>query len=181
MTAAATLVRTVRPEESEYYSYYRRYISLVPHGDVVHQLETQLAETRSLLAPLSAEQAAYRYAPDKWSVREVVGHISDTERVFTYRAMRFARNDATPLPGFDENAFVANASFDERSLESLVDELIAVRGATIAFFRGLSSDEWGRQGVANDKAMSVRALAWTIAGHELHHREILRTRYLGGS
>jgi len=181
MTTEAPSVRAARPDESEYFSYYHKYISLVPNGDVVSQLESQHGETRTLLAPLSAERAGYRYAPGKWSVREVIGHLSDSERVFAYRAMRFARNDATPLPGFDENSFAANANYDERSLESVVDELTAVRRATVAFFNGLASEAWLRRGLANDKEMSVRALAWTIAGHERHHRELIRTRYLGGS
>jgi uncharacterized damage-inducible protein DinB len=181
MTAAAPSTRTARPDSSEYFSYYERYIALVPNGDIVRQLESQHEATRALLAPLSPDQAGHRYASGKWTVREVVGHLADAERVFVYRAMRFARADSTPLPGFDENAFAANASYDQRTLESVLNEFTAVRRATIAFCDGLTGDEWTRRGVANDKEMSVRALAWTIAGHELHHREIVRTRYLGGS
>jgi uncharacterized damage-inducible protein DinB len=177
MTPATSEMRSTRPAPDEHAPYYGRYIERVPPGDVVAQLRSQIAGTLALLRPLSEEKAGYRYAPGKWSIRQVIGHLTDTERVFCYRAMWFARSDGTALPGFDENAFVANARFDSRSLASLVDELAAQRGATVAFFASLDADEWTRRGVANDKEMSVRALAWTIAGHELHHRELLRTRY----
>ena len=180
MPAETTSVRAVRPEASEYFAYYDRYIALVPNGDVVAQIDSQHAATRALLAPLSPDQAGHRYAEGKWSVREVVGHLADTERVFAYRALRFARGDATPLPGFDENAWAANASYDTRTLMSVLDEFTAVRKATVAFFESLTVEEFMRRGVANGKEMSVRALAWTIAGHERHHLEIIRTRYLGG-
>ncbi len=170
-----------RPAPEEYAPYFSRYIDLVPDGSVVETLRAQIAETRALLAGLSAGQAAYRYAPGKWSVKEVVGHLVDAERVFAYRALRFARNDATPLPGFDENAFAANAGFDARPLDDLLQELTAVRAATVALFAGLDEAALSREGTANDVRVSVRAVAWIIAGHELHHRAILRERYLTGS
>lgn len=171
-------VRSSRPDESEHAPYYSRYISLVPDGDVVSALSSQIAPTLALLRSLSEVKERYRYAPGKWSVREMVGHLSDAERVFGYRALRFARGDSTPLPGFDENAFVANAKFDALPLAQLCDELEAVRAASVALFDSLDAEEWMRRGTANDKVMSVRAAAWVAAGHELHHMELLRTRYL---
>lgn len=178
MNESVTQLRAIRPAPDEHAPFYARYIARVPDGDIVHHLEEQIVETLGLLESLPEEKAGHRYAPGKWSIREVVGHLCDAERVFAYRAMRFARADATPLPGFDEQAFVANAAFDTRSLHSLAEELETVRWATIAFFDALEAEAWPRRGVANDYPMTVRALAWTAAGHELHHREILRTRYL---
>ncbi len=171
-------VRSIRPAPDEHAPFYGGYIAKVADGDVVHQLEEQIVDTLGLLESLPEEKAGHRYAEGKWSIREVVGHLCDTERVFSYRAMRFARADATRLPGFDENHFVANGRFEGRSLQSLAEELETVRWATVAFFDALDDECWLRRGVANDKEMSVRALAWTAAGHELHHRQILLDRYL---
>jgi uncharacterized damage-inducible protein DinB len=178
MTATATNFRTTRPESGEYAPYYDRYIALVPDGDIVRHHESQIRDTATLVRGLPETLGGHRYAEGKWSIREVVGHLCDTERVFGYRAMRFARSDHTPLPGFDENAFVANSRFDARTLASLIDEFESVRRGTVAFFGGLDEDEWVRRGTANNNEMSVRALAWTVAGHELHHRGLLQTRYL---
>ena len=130
------------------------------------------------LRAIPESRAGHRYAPGKWSIREVVGHICDAERVFLYRALRFARNDSTPLPGFDENAFVSASRFDDRALAGLVAEFEAVRAATVPFFDALYPEEWTRHGTASGKGMSVRGLAWVIAGHELHHLDVLGTRYL---
>jgi uncharacterized damage-inducible protein DinB len=178
MTAAVETGRSTRPESSEHVPYYATYIARVPNGDIVRQLTTQIADTNALLGSLSESQAAHRYAEGKWSIREVVGHLCDTERVFTYRAMRFARSDSTPVPGFDENHYVAHGRFDSRTLSNLAGEFRAVRAATIAFFDGLTNDDWPLRGVANGNGITVRALAWIAAGHELHHVHILRTRYL---
>ncbi len=178
MTATASDPRATRPAPDEYVPYYGTYISKVPDGDVVGTLVTQRAATGALLRGIPDAKAGHRYAPDKWSIREVIGHMADCERIFAYRALRFARADETSLPGFDENAFVKHARLDDRPLASLIAELDAVRGATIALFDGLFPEEWSRVGNANGKAMSVRALAWTIAGHELHHLGILKERYL---
>lgn len=167
-----------RPNPTEYAEYFGRYILKVPDGDVVEILAQQIEDTVRLLAGVTDQQALVRYAPGKWSVKEVVGHIADTERVMSYRALRFARGDAAPLAGFDENAFVAHAGFDRRPLGDLVEELRAVRRATVALFRGLDPEAALRRGVANEKPVSVRALAYIIAGHERHHREILADRYL---
>jgi hypothetical protein len=170
--------RSDRPDLSEHLPYYEKYISLVPPGDVVATLERELETTLALLRSLTPAQAEIRYAPDKWSVKEVVGHLIDTERIFSYRAMRFARNDQTPVPGFDENAYVPAARFGERTLGDLATEFEHLRKANLFLFRGMDGDAWRRQGTANGAAVSVRALAHIIAGHEIHHREILRTRYL---
>jgi len=177
MTAAATDDRATRPAAEEYAPYYGTYVSRVGDGDIVRTLKAQIGPTAALLRAIPESRAGHRYAPGKWSIREVIGHLTDAERIFAYRALRFARSDDTALPGFDENAFVANARFDDRTLASLVDEFAAVRAATIAQFEGFFPEEWVRSGTASGKVMSVRALAWVIAGHELHHLGILKERY----
>jgi len=166
-----------RPEKNEYREYYGKYIAMVPDGDIIDILQSQNESTRRLLSGLSEAQAMHRYAPGKWSVKEVIGHLCDAERVFAYRAMRFARADQTPLPGFDEETYVPAGRFDERSLGSLVEEYGAVRGNTIALLRGLPDEASRRAGDANGAVMSVRALAYVIAGHEVHHISLLRERY----
>jgi hypothetical protein len=176
MTATAE-ARTSRPAPDEFAPYYGKYIEKVADGDVVEALKSQVGGTLGYLRSIPESRAGHRYAEGKWSIREVVGHLADAERIFAYRALRFARGDQTALPGFDENAFVANARFDDRTLASLVDEFAAVRAATIAQFDGFFPEEWVRCGSASGKVMSVRALAWVTAGHELHHLSILRERY----
>jgi len=168
-----------RPEPSEYVPYYETYISKVPpKGNLLTVLEDQRRETQQLLASLSDVKALHRYAPGKWSIKEVVGHLMDTERVFCYRALAFGRADANPLPGFDEKAWAPTGRFDARSLKDLAAELDVVRRATIALFSGLDADALARHGTANNNPITVRALAWIIAGHERHHVAILRERYL---
>ena len=168
-----------RPEPSEYVPYYETYISRVPpKGNLLTVLEDQRRETQQLLAGLSDAKALHRYAPGKWSIKEVVGHLMDTERVFCYRALAFGRADASPLPGFDEKAWAPAGRFDARSLKDLAAELDVVRRATIALFSGLDADALARRGTANNNPITVRALAWIIAGHERHHVAILRERYL---
>jgi hypothetical protein len=168
-----------QPDATEYLSYYGKYIQLVPEGHVLDTLERQIGDTIALLRTVDAERAGYRYAPGKWSVREVIGHLTDTERVFAYRALRFARNDQTPLPGFDENTFVANSNYDRRPLADVAEEMETVRTATVCLFRSLPSEALTRRGTANNAEMSVRAVAWILAGHELHHVGLLKERYLG--
>jgi hypothetical protein len=170
--------RATRPDAGEYNPYYGKYIQQVPDGDVVATLITQAPELSSLLRSVPEERAGHRYAPGKWSIREVVGHLADAERIFAYRALRFSRSDTTALPGFDENAFVANARFDERALESLVLEFETVRAGTVSLLDSLTADEWVRGGTASNAPVTVRALAWIIAGHERHHLSLLRDRYL---
>jgi hypothetical protein len=166
------------PEPSEFDPYFDRYISLVPDGDVVAHLVTQAGETVTLLSKLSEPDGGYRYAPGKWSVKEVVGHVIDTERVFAYRVMRFARNDPTPLAGFEQDPYVANGGFDGRALADLVAEFSSVRAATVHLLNGLDDEASLRRGMASNHAITVRALAYLIAGHERHHVNILRERYL---
>ncbi len=143
-------------------------------------LERQLAETVAVLDAVGEERAGFRYAPGKWSVREVVGHCVDTERVFAFRALAAARGEPAALPGYDENAYVAAADFERRTLNSLLGEWTATRRATLALFRNLGAEALARRVVANGVPVTARALAWITAGHELHHRRILRERYVGG-
>jgi uncharacterized damage-inducible protein DinB len=173
-----TTARASRPAEGEFLPYYERYISLVPAGDVLSTLASQMSETQDLLRGLPASSSTYRYAPGKWSVNEVIGHVIDSERIFAGRALRFARNDATPMPGFEQDDYVRNSKFDAVPLAELASELDTVRQATVFLFKHLEEPAWLRRGVANNAEVSVRALAYIIAGHELHHREILRARYL---
>ena len=173
-----TVATVSRPVEGEFLPYYERYISLVPDGDVPALLEEQMIDTQSMLRGLPPAVATYRYAPGKWSVNELIGHVIDSERIFAARALRFARNDPTPLPGFEQDDYVRNSNFDAYPIVELASEWESVRRATVFLFRHLEEPAWTRRGVANNAEVSVRALAYIIAGHELHHREILRTRYL---
>ena len=166
-----------RPQPDEVPSHYVGYIERVPESDPVAVLAAQIDVTAALLRGLSETDALKRYAPGKWSVKEVVGHLADTERIMAYRALRIARGDETPLPSFDENAYVPPAKFDARPLTDLVADLRTVRASTLALFRSLDGDAWRRRGTASGKPVSVRALGYMIPGHERHHVEILKTRY----
>ncbi|HEY1952115.1 MAG TPA: DinB family protein [Gemmatimonadaceae bacterium] len=177
-TASLATAGAVRPAKSEYLPYYERYIALVPDGDVVVTLAAQMSETQALLHGLPSSVATYRYAPDKWSVNQVIGHLIDSERNFAFRALRFARNDPAPIPGFEQDDYVRNAAFDAYPLGELAAELDAVRQSTLLMFRHIDDAAWTRRGIANNAEVSVRALAYIIAGHELHHRDILLARYL---
>lgn len=174
--------RTVgRPEPDEIPSPWIGYIQHVPEPDPVIVCAAQIEDTATLLRGLSDTDAMYRYGRGKWSIKEVVGHLCDIERIMSYRALRIARGDNTPLPGFDENAYVPAAKFDGRSLTDLVGELRTVRASTLALLRTFDADAWRRRGTANGKPVSVRALAYVIPGHERHHVDILKTRYgIGG-
>lgn len=165
------------PAEGEYAPFYAGYIALAAKGDLLTRLDAQIQEVSGLLRCLSEEEALARYAPGKWSVKEVAGHLADTERIMAYRALRIARGDATPLAGFDENTFVANANFDARPLSSLVEEWETVRRSTLLLLRGLDGEAAARVGNANGVPITVRALGFIIAGHVAHHLDILRTRY----
>jgi len=162
-------------------SHFVGYIKRVPELDPVIVCASQIEDTAALLRGLSDADAMHRYARDKWSVKEIVGHLADIERIMAYRALRIARGDTTPLPGFDENAYVPVAKFDTRSLTDLVGELRTARAATLALLRTFDADAWRRRGTASDKPVSVRAIAYMIPGHERHHVEILRTRYRVGA
>jgi hypothetical protein len=166
-----------RPEPGEYASYYEKYVALIPAGDIVSTLEAQRLQMTQLFAARSERDGNFRYAPDKWTVKEVLGHINDTERIFAYRALRIARADQTPLSGFEQDDYVRTGGFAERSLSDLAEEFVHVRSATVALFRPLAPDAWSRRGAANKNEVTVRALAFIIAGHEVHHRRILEERY----
>jgi len=173
-----TVSTAVRPATDEHHPYFGKYIARVPETDVVAALENQLKDALQLLRGLSEAQGALRYAPGKWSIRQTLGHLIDSERVFAYRAMRFARGDRAPLPGFDENTYAEAAGSDARTLASLVDEFELLRRSHIAMCRGLPEEAWTRRGIANENEISVRALAFVTAGHGWHHMGILRERYL---
>lgn len=176
MTANAGSVAA--PNASEYAPYYGQYISLVQGNDILRALEEQGKETVSLLSHLTEQQGDHRYTPGKWSIKEVIGHVTDTERIFAYRALRIARNDPKPLEGFEQDDYVRAGGFGSRALGGLIEEFAAVRRASLLLLRSLDGEAWMRRGVANEKEVSVRALAYLIAGHELHHRKILREKYL---
>ncbi len=167
-----------RPEADEYAPYYGQYISLVGERDILAALQEQAGETCAMLNGVSDAKSEYRYAPDKWSVKEVLGHITDTERIFAYRALRISRNDRTPIEGFEQDDYVRFGPFRHCQLKELVEEFSLVRTTTLALFRSLENDAWMRRGIANKLEISVRAIAYVIAGHELHHRNILREQYL---
>ncbi len=167
-----------RPQPQEYASYAAGYVALVPGEDVLAALTNQLLETVALLSPLSEADGDLRYAPGKWSVKELVGHVCDAERVFAYRALHISRNDPTPLAGFEQDDYVRNGPFASCRLSELVEEFMHIRRATLSLFRSLDETAWLRRGVANQDEVSVRALAYIIAGHELHHRRILQEKYL---
>lgn len=169
-----------RPERNEAAPYYFGYIDQVSGDDILSLLETQAAETLPLLESISERKSLDRYQADKWSIREVLGHINDCERLFTLRAFWFARGFDTPLPSFDQDVGVRAAKSDEIAWVQHVNEFRVTRAATIAFFANLPDDAWMRGGIASDSRFTVRALAYVAAGHVAHHRRILEERYLRG-
>ena len=170
--------RNARPQQGEADPYFFRYIDKVPDGDIVDTLSRQMAENVAYLRAIPESKGGHRYGPDKWTIREVIGHMTDAERVMGYRALRFSRNDSTPIEGFDENLFAENAASDSRTLGDLIDEFEHLRRSSIGLVNGLTEEMISRRGRANEKEVTVRALAFIIAGHETHHMEILKTRYL---
>jgi hypothetical protein len=173
-----TTCTITRPAPDEYGPYYGRYIERVPEGDLCDLLEGQMNETLALLRSIPETRGTYRYAPEKWSVKEVVGHVIDTERIMSYRALRVGRGDTTPLPGFEQSDYVPTGHFDRRSLADLGEELAAVRRATVLLFGHFDAAALGRRGTASGHPVTTRALAYIIAGHERHHVAILREKYL---
>ena len=166
-----------KPSFGEYPDYYRGYVELVPEGEIIETLSSQLEETISLLKA-NKEKRDFRYAEGKWSLIEVVGHIIDTERVMAYRLLRIARGDKTSLHGYDDEAYVENARFSERKLEDLLDEFILVRKATLVLLKGLPKEVWQNIGYANNGEFTVNSIAYIIAGHERHHRKLIEERYI---
>jgi DinB superfamily len=174
----STLTATInRPQTGEYNPYYDRYISLVKSDDVVGLLEQQAPQTVALFQSASAK-SDFHYAPGKWTVKEMLGHINDTERIMGYRALRIARGDLTPLAGFEQDDYIRDGNFGQRTLADLIAEFTDVRKATLHIFRHVDAEIGARCGTANGDAVSVRALAYIIAGHELHHRRVLEDKYL---
>ncbi|MBX7151766.1 DinB family protein [bacterium] len=170
-----------RPATGDYNDYFKRYIDRIPpESDLLQLLESDFRETEKFILSLSEEQLNHRYAPDKWSIKEIINHLTDGERVFAYRAMRISRKDQTVLPGFDENLYVPNAKASARSISSLISEFSAVRRATIELFKNFDSEMLAQTGTASNYKISVRALGFIIAGHELHHMNVIKERYLKG-
>ncbi|MBM7691073.1 putative damage-inducible protein DinB [Peribacillus deserti] len=168
----------ITPEKSEYAPYYSSYLNLVQDADIFSTLTLQMASMKKECKKLTDKQAAFRYAPQKWSIKEVIGHIADTERIMSFRLLSFARGETTVLPGYDENTYVMEASFHTQSIEDLLENYTAVRYSTLQLLKSLNQEDWLKKGIANSSGVSVRALAAIIAGHELHHRQIIRDRYL---
>lgn len=166
-----------KPEPGEYNDYYGRYISLVSGSDILKTLDAQRRQMMLLLCGRDEADGDIRYAPDKWNAKQVLGHVCDTERIFAYRALRISRGDQTPLAGFEQDDYVLNGPFLDEPMAEIVEDYIAVRRATLTLLRNLDETAWMRRGVANKDEITVRALAYIIAGHELHHRRILEEKY----
>jgi transposase len=166
-----------RPSDTEFSSYYNGYVSLVPDGDIVTTLETQLVDSIAYFVSIPKDHETFRYAPEKWSIREVLGHLIDAERVFAYRAFTFSRSEGAALPGFDEGSFIARSGYAGTPLRDLLSEFEHIRRSSILMYQALPTDAWLRRGVANNNEVTVRALAWITAGHERHHRAVLKSRY----
>lgn len=167
-----------KPSLSEYQGYFEQYVQLVPDADVLQVLQDQEQQVHDRMMGLTEEQAAHAYAAGKWTIKELLGHLADTERILAYRALCISRHEAQALPGFDEKAYVANANFNQRSVPNLLQDYHAVRQASLTLFRGFAPEMLIRTGNANGKFLSVRALVYIVAGHELHHLQILQTKYL---
>lgn len=166
-----------RPEPGEYAPYYERYISLISGSDILGTLDSQRRQMMLLLSGRDDADGEIRYAPEKWSASEMLGHVCDTERIFAYRALRIARGDQTPIEGFEQDDYVRNGPFGRLPLSEIIEDYIAVRRATLTLLRNLDEAAWARRGLANKNEVSVRAIAYVIAGHELHHRKILEEKY----
>jgi len=167
-----------RPEKNEYAAFYETYVSLVEETDIIYALHKQSSELQNLLIGVSEEKENFRYAEGKWSVRELLGHLIDGERVFSYRALRISRDDKTPLASFEENSYIANSNFSRVKLADLIEEFSLLRASNVLFFKNLSDEAWFRSGTASEATVSVRALAYIMVGHVRHHANILRERYL---
>lgn len=167
-----------KPNTNEYAAYHQKYIDLVPEGNILEILDKQQEMVLAFFKNISEEKSLYRYAPEKWSVREVLGHIVDGERIFAYRALRFSRNDKTNLPSFEENEFVRQSNYNDIPLPDLVDQFWTLRNTNLAMLKNFSDEMWMRTGSANNNIISVRAVAFLMAGHLIHHLNVLRERYL---
>jgi len=167
-----------RPQSSDYAPFFANYVLQVPDGDFLETLEKQRQDLNRLLEPLSEQQADFRYEPGKWSIKEILGHINDAERIFSYRLLRIARGDQTPLPGFEQDDYIKTANSSARKLSSLLEEFNSIRNASITLIRSLDDASFLRRGTSSGKEISALALAFILAGHALHHQKILAERYL---
>jgi DinB superfamily len=167
-----------RPEKTEYNEYYERYVSLVNETEIVQVLENQQAELSEIFERITEEKSLYAYAEGKWTIKEVLGHLSDGERIFAYRALRISRADETPIEGFEQDGYIENSNFNGTKLSDLLDEFLLIRKSNLIFFKNLTAEAWTRAGTASDSPVSVRAIAYIMAGHVRHHIRILRERYL---
>lgn len=168
-----------RPGKNEYAPYYSTYVNQVPEGELTAILSQQIEETLNLVQDISDSQALFKYAPEKWSIKEVVGHIADTERIMGYRVLAIARGETVSLPGYNDTEYVSNALFDKQSLNDLLQNLVIVRQSTLHLIKNLTDEALVRRGLANNSEVTVRALVTIISGHELHHRQIIKDRYIG--
>ena len=167
-----------RPEKTENAKYYETYVSFVEETDIVAALQNQISEMQNLLAGISEEKGAFAYAAGKWTIKELIGHLSDGEKIFAYRALRFSRADRTPIEGFEQDDYVANARFNDCKVADLAEEFALLRRANVLFFKSLTDEMWRRGGAASGAEVSVRALAFIMVGHVRHHANVLKTRYL---
>ena len=182
MTSTATnstATAYLRPQSGENAPYYDRYISLVSGSDILAAFDEQRRQMLLLLSGRTEADGDLRYSPEKWTLKEVLGHLNDTERIMAYRALRISRGDTTPIEGYEQDDYVRNSPFARRPLSDLIEDYIAVRRATVSLFRNLDDAAWTRRGTANKLEVTVRALAYIIAGHELHHRRMIEEKYLG--
>ena len=166
-----------RPQADEHAGFYKKYIDTVSEN-VIAELDHQANSFPSFLKGITSDKASYAYAEGKWTIKELIGHVIDTERIMTYRMLRIARNDNTPLPGFEENDYVDNANANDRTIISLLTELSAVRHSTLLLFKTFTDEQFLRQGTANNNPISVRALGFVIIGHQNHHQRVFQERYL---
>lgn len=168
-----------RPTPAEYAPYYAQYIAKLPEGNILDVLQSQNRLTLQWLAAAGEARGDFRYAPGKWSLKQVIGHLCDTERVFAYRALVFARSDRSPLPSMEQDDYVQHSNFDRRTLGSIAEEFASIRAATLSLFQSIEGDMWMRRGTANNVEFTVRAMPYIIGGHELHHMGVVRERYRG--
>jgi uncharacterized protein YijF (DUF1287 family) len=167
-----------RPQPNEYSENYKKYIDLVKGDNIIKALANQVIDVQAIISEIPEEKEDFAYAPGKWTIKEVLGHIIDTERIFAYRALRFARKDTTPLPGFDENEYVKHANFQKQTLYNLAHEFGIVREANLALWKQFDEEVMTRIGTANNKDMSVRAVLYAVAGHASHHLNVIKIKYL---
>lgn len=167
-----------RPNQSEFPEYYVPYVQLVPEGDLLQTLEKNLVEMENLFAGISDEESLFRYAEGKWSIKEVLGHITDTERIMSYRLLRVGRGDHTPLAGFDENLYVKGSQINKLPIKNILNDFISTRRATITLIQNMPEEAWSYKGIANNLEITAGAIAYIIAGHEMHHRKIINEKYL---